>query len=141
MHRIDTQIIPLNWVAAGVSSQLVNIDVRFNVKKIVFKPLNLYTLPASIISRIMILYSDIYSTNRPIGYTGHLVQRLADNATVIGAQWVQTATDITFTYDEPKSIQGNYTFSLGDALNQGNIFATSPLTATILLTIEFHESL
>jgi hypothetical protein len=140
MHRIDTQIIPLNWVANETAKQLVNVDVRFNVKKIVFKPLNIITLAADHDSTQVLLFSDLYSLNRPIGYAAHLLQQNAGGAH-IGVQWTQTATDITFTYDEPKCIQGNYSFLLGDPLNGGNITAASPLTGTILLTIEFHESL
>jgi len=138
----ETQIYTLPFVANAAPYASVSIYVPFEVKKILFKPVNCYFTAEQAANgsefNPFLVHTDMMCGPRPIGYSGHIANALPGVAGAAG-QWIACQNDTTFKLISPLRLQNaQINFWLGASLNGGNTFATCPFTGVITLMVEYH---
>ena len=138
----ETQIYTLRYIAGNAPYASADIFVPFEIKKILFKPVNCYFTAEQAANgsefNPFLVYTDMMGGPRAIGYSGHIANALPGVAGAAG-QWIACQNDVTFKLISPLRMQSaRINFWLGASLNSGNTFATCPFTGVITLMVEYH---
>ena len=142
INHIDTQIYTLAFTEGKNPEAVAHVGVPFQVKKILFKPINCFFTVENVVDTVhfnpFLVYCDLLQ-NRAVGYSGHVSNAVNANANSQGT-WVSVCNDITFTLTSPLNLTNiPITFWLGSSLNGGNRFATCPFTGAVTVTVEYHS--
>lgn len=144
IDHIETQIYSLAFTAGQAPEAVAYVGVSFQVKKILFKPVNCYFTTENAAGGYafnpFLVYCDLLQ-HKPVGYSGHISNAVGAGGVAGSAgQWIAVNNDITFTLTSPLNlINIPITFALGSSLNGGNRFATCPFTGVVTVTVEYHS--
>ena len=123
MTRI-TKYIPLT-MASTSNVALANIQIPFDVKRIITKTAVIHQLGTPTLNSFVCLISDL------IEWSPHKI--IWDDESV----FFNTSGDIVFEFQNPRSINGTYTFRLKD---NGNNDYTAQSNIFISLLLEFQSA-
>jgi hypothetical protein len=130
MKQIYNRVVLFNFNSGVVPQQtLLNINVPFQVGKVVVHPLTRYVALANYKTDNYVLQSSAINPEG-VGIIGTFAGDATNNP---------STQEMKFIYKNPITFNGQYEFNIR-CLSEAGFGAANPITARVLCIIEFHEA-